>query len=70
MCKHIVLAMIKMQEDNQVALPFGGLITKILKKKLTNIPANELEDMPDGAFRKQTIMKSNASSRGSKSLMN
>jgi hypothetical protein len=25
---------------------------KILKKKLTNIPVNELEDMPDGAFGK------------------
>jgi hypothetical protein len=43
-----------------VAMPFGGLMTKILKKKLTNIPPNEPKDIPDGAFGKQTVMKSNA----------
>jgi len=25
MCKHIIMTMIEMQEDNQIALPFGGL---------------------------------------------
>jgi hypothetical protein len=60
MCKHIILTMIKMHEDNQIALPFGGLVMKILKKKLTNIPTNEPMDMPDRPFRKQTVMKSNA----------
>jgi hypothetical protein len=60
MCKHIIMTVIEMQEDNQVVLPFGGLVKKILKKKLTNIAANELEDMPDGPFGKMTIMKSNA----------
>jgi len=43
-----------------VAMPFGGLMMKILKKKLTNIPPNEPKDIPDGAFGKQTVMKSNA----------
>jgi hypothetical protein len=47
-------------EDNQIALPFGGLIMKILKKNLSNIPANELVDMPKGIFGKGTVMKSNA----------
>jgi len=27
---------------------------------LTSIPANETEDMPDGSFGKQTVLKSNA----------
>jgi len=52
--------MIEMQEDNQIALPFGGLVTKILKKKLTNIPANEPEDIPHVPFGKMTVKKSNA----------
>lgn len=54
------MTVIEMQEDNQVVLPLAGLVKKILKKKLTNIAANELEDMPDGTFGKMTIMKSNA----------
>jgi hypothetical protein len=54
------MTMIEMQEDNQIALLFGGLITKIFKKKLTNIPVNEPEDMPDGPFEKMIMMKSNA----------
>jgi hypothetical protein len=33
---------------------------KILKKKLTNIPANEPVNMPEGPFGKATVMKSNA----------
>jgi len=41
-------------------LPFEGLITKILKKKLTNIPTNEPVDTAEGNFGKQTVMKSNA----------
>jgi hypothetical protein len=60
MCKHIVVKMIKIQEDSQIALHFGGLVTKILKKKLTNIPVNEPKDMPHEPFRKITVMKSNA----------
>jgi len=54
------MTVIEIQEDNQVVLPFGGLVKKILKKKLTNIAANELEDMLDRPFGKMTIMKSNA----------
>jgi hypothetical protein len=52
--------MFDLQQDSQVSLPYGGLATKILKSKLTSIPANEPEDTPDGPFGKQTILKSNA----------
>jgi hypothetical protein len=52
--------MFELQEDLQVSLPYGGLVTKILKSKLTFIPANEPEDMPDGPFRKQIVLKLNA----------
>ncbi|KAE7996201.1 hypothetical protein FH972_000942 [Carpinus fangiana] len=37
-----------------------GLIIKILKATLPNIPANEHADVPEGPFRKGTVMKSNA----------
>jgi hypothetical protein len=60
MYKHIIMTMIEMQEDNQIALPFGGLVTKIFKNKLTNIPANEPVDMLNWPFGKQIVMKSNA----------
>jgi hypothetical protein len=60
MCKHMIMTMIEMQEDNQIAFPFRGLITKILKKKLTNISVNEPVDMCEGNLGKQTVMKSNA----------
>jgi hypothetical protein len=56
----MVMTMIEMQYDNQIALLFGGLITKILKKKLPAIPANEPVDMPEGLFGKGTVLKSNA----------
>jgi hypothetical protein len=59
MVKHIILTMFELQQDSQVSLPYGGLVTKILKSKLTSIPANEPEDMPDGTFGKQTVLKSN-----------
>jgi len=52
MCKHMIMTMIEMQEDIQIVLPYGGLIMKILKKKLTNIPANEPVHMPEGPFGK------------------
>jgi hypothetical protein len=54
------MTMIEMQRDNQIALPFGGLITKILKNKLLAIPAKEPVVMPDGCFGKGTVLKSNA----------
>jgi hypothetical protein len=52
--------MLDLQQDSQVSLPYGGLVTKILKSKLTYIPVNEPEDMPDEPFGKQTVLKSNA----------
>jgi hypothetical protein len=60
MCKHIVMTMIEMQEDNQVALPYGGLVTRIIKRFVSDIPAYELEATPEGAFGKHTVIKSNA----------
>jgi hypothetical protein len=60
MCKDIIQTMFDLQQDSQVSLPYGGLVTKTLKSKLTSIPANEPEYMPDGPFGKQTILKSNA----------
>jgi hypothetical protein len=52
MCKHIILTMFELQQDSQVSFPYRGLVTKILKSKLTFIPTNEPEDMPDGPFGK------------------
>jgi len=54
------LTMFELQQDSQVSLPYGGLVTKILKSKLPSIAVNEPEDMPDGSFGKQTISKANA----------
>jgi hypothetical protein len=59
MCKHMLMTMIELQSDNNIALPFGGLITKILKK-LPLIPPSEPVEIPEGYFRKGTVMKSNA----------
>jgi len=44
--------MFELQQDSRVSFSYGGLVTKILKSKLTSIPANELEDMPDEPFGK------------------
>jgi len=60
MCKHIIMTMIEMQEDSQVALMYGGLVIRIIKRLVSNIPAYEAKAMPDRAFGKQTIMNSNA----------
>jgi hypothetical protein len=54
MSKHMVMTMIETHEDNQIALPVRGLITKILQKKLSNITTNEPVDMPEGPFGKGT----------------
>jgi hypothetical protein len=56
----MVMTMIELQAENNIALPFGGLITKILKKKLPSIPPSKPVEMPRGYFRKATVMKSNA----------
>jgi hypothetical protein len=52
--------MIEMQEDSQAALPYGCLVTRIVQRFMTNIPAYEPEAIPEGAFGKHTIMKTNA----------
>jgi hypothetical protein len=59
-CKLIVMTMIEMQEDSQAALPYGCLVTRIVQRFMTNIPAYEPEAIPEGAFGKHTIMKTNA----------
>jgi hypothetical protein len=54
------MVMIEMHLDNQIALPCRGFITKILKKKLPNIPAIESADMLEGYFGKGIVLKFNA----------
>lgn len=60
LCTHMVMTMIELYDDHAIALPFGGLITKILKNKLQQIAPNKPADVPGGYFRKGTIMKVNA----------
>jgi hypothetical protein len=55
LCKHMVKTMIKVHQDYPdytIALPFGGLITKILEAKLPNIPPTELVVFSEKCFRK------------------
>ncbi len=54
------MTMIEMQEDSQAALPYGCLVTRIVQRFMTNIPAYEPEATLEGAFGKHTVMKSNA----------
>jgi hypothetical protein len=42
MCKHMVMTMIELQAKNNIALPFGGLITKILRSCPSFLPLNRL----------------------------
>jgi hypothetical protein len=42
MCTHMVMIMLELHEDHVIALPFGGLISKILTAKLPKIDGNEL----------------------------
>lgn len=60
LCKQMVMTMIERHQDSTIALPFGGLITKILQKKLSSIPPSEPVEVPEGCFGKATVMKSNA----------
>jgi hypothetical protein len=55
-----LLTMLELYKEHSIALPYGGLITKILKAKLSNILANECVDIPEGPFGKGTMLKSNA----------
>ena len=52
--------MLELYEEHSIALPYGGLITKILKATLPNILANEHVDILEGPFGKGTVMKLNA----------
>jgi hypothetical protein len=58
--KHIIMTMMETLNDNQPALPFGGLITRIYKQCVTDIPEYEHVDTPEGAFGKGTVMKFDA----------
>jgi len=60
LCKHIVTSMIEMQEESRMGLPYGCLVTSIVQRFVSNIPAYEPEATPKGAFGKHTVMKSNA----------
>ncbi|XP_059445312.1 uncharacterized protein LOC132177110 [Corylus avellana] len=63
LCTHMVLTMIELHDDHSIALPYGGLITKILHATLPKIAANEHMESPEGYFGKATMMKSNAQLR-------
>jgi hypothetical protein len=52
--------MLELYEEHSIALPYEGLITKILKATLPNILANEHVDILEGPFGKGTVMKLNA----------
>lgn len=56
----MVMTMIELHEDHSIALPHGGLISKILKAKLPQIDGNEPMHIPEGYFGKGTVMMSNA----------
>ncbi|XP_059436679.1 uncharacterized protein LOC132169708 [Corylus avellana] len=60
LCTHMVQTMLELHEDHSIALPYGGLITKILKATLPKIAATEHVEIPEGYFGKGTVMKSNA----------
>ena len=59
-CSYFLLTMLELYEEHSIALPYGGLITKILKATLPNILANEHVDVLEGLFCKGRMMKSNA----------
>ncbi|KAE8037827.1 hypothetical protein FH972_010382 [Carpinus fangiana] len=56
----MLLTMLELHEDHSIALPYGGLITKILKATMPNIATNEHVELLEGNFGKGTVMKSNA----------
>ena len=60
LCSYFLLTVLELYEEHSIALPYRGLITKMLKATLPNIPANEHVDVPEGPFGKRTVMKSNA----------
>ena len=60
LCTHMVLTMLELHVDHSIALPYGGLITKILQAMVSNIAANDHVHVPEGPFGKGIMMKSNA----------
>jgi hypothetical protein len=60
LCKHIVLTMMEMLEEHHMGLPYGCLVTLIYLRFVKNIPTYELAALPEEAFGKHTMMKSNA----------
>jgi hypothetical protein len=53
LCCHFLLTMLELYEEHSIVLPYGGLVTKILKATLPNIPANEHVDVPEGPLVKE-----------------
>jgi len=54
------MTMFELHQEKTIALPFGSLITKILKAKLPSIPPSELVEIPEDCSGKAAVMKSNA----------
>ncbi|KAE7998027.1 hypothetical protein FH972_002606 [Carpinus fangiana] len=48
LCSQFLLTMLELYEEHSIALPYGGLIIKILKTTLPNISTNEHVDIPGG----------------------
>lgn len=61
-CTHVIMFMVEAYNENAISLPFGGLISKILKAHLQNILDGENMNVPLGRFGKAmaTVQKSNA----------
>jgi hypothetical protein len=61
-CTHVIMCMVEAYIENAISLPFGGLISKILKARLQNILASENMNVPLGRFGKAmaTIQKLDA----------
>ena len=60
LCTHMLLTMLELYEDHSITLPYGSLITKILKIAVPNIAANEHMEFSEGNFGIGMMMKSNA----------
>jgi hypothetical protein len=53
----MLLTMLELHKGHSIALPYGSLITKILKSTVPNIAANEHMEFLEGNFGIGTMMK-------------
>jgi hypothetical protein len=60
LCKHIVLTMLEMRDEQQTSLPFACLVTWICLGVVPDIPAMEPKEKTKDTLVKHTVLKSNA----------